>query len=103
MLHAAADRLRTVGYDVSRAYVSPSHDGYVQPKAANAGTFGLSASFRVETARHAVAHDPLVDVGSWEACKPGGWPDPISTRDRDAGLLLQLYVRVVCARTGCQD
>ena len=44
MIHAAADRLRAAGYDVLRAYVSPSHDGYVQPKARGLRTLGLSAS-----------------------------------------------------------
>lgn len=75
MLHTAADRLRREGYDVVRAYVSPSHDGYVQPKAASTGTMGLSANFRLEVAQRAVADDPLVAVGSWEATKPGHWPD----------------------------
>lgn len=75
MLHAAADRLRTEGYKVVRAYVSPSHDGYVQPKAAASCTIGLSAGFRLEVARRAVADDPLVAVGAWEALQPGDWPD----------------------------
>ena len=75
MLHAAAVRLRTEGYEVVRAYVSPSHDGYVQPKAAASCTIGLSASFRLEVARQAVADDPLVAVGAWEALRPGDWPD----------------------------
>ena len=75
MIHAAADRLRAAGYDVLRAYVSPSHDGYVQPKARRLSTLGLSAAFRLEVAQRAVADDPLVAVGAWEAQQPGHWPD----------------------------
>ena len=75
MIHAAADRLRAAGYDVLRAYVSPSHDGYVQPKARGLSTLGLSAAFRLEVAQRAVADDPLVAVGAWEAQQPGHWPD----------------------------
>ena len=75
MLHAAADRLRAEGCHILRAYVSPSHDGYVQPKAIATGTFGLSAGFRLAVARLAVAEDPLLAVGAWEATQPGSWPD----------------------------
>ena len=75
MLHQAAARVRQVGFHVCAAYLSPSHDGYVQPKARNLGTIGLSAAFRLALARKAVADDPLVAVASWEAEFPGSWPD----------------------------
>lgn len=75
MLHAAAERLRCDGIHIVGAYLSPSHDGYVQPKASSLHCVGLSAMLRVELARRAVADDSLVEVGSWEACCPGRWPD----------------------------
>ena len=75
MLHAAATRLRAAGYHVAGAYLSPSHDGYVQPKAQSLHTPGLSAPFRLAVARAAVRDDPLVSVAAWEAQKPGRWPD----------------------------
>ena len=75
MLQAAADRARAAGYHVLGSFISPSHDGYVQPKAASLGTFGLSARFRLEVARRAVVSVPLVAVASWEADFVGSWPD----------------------------
>ena len=75
MLHQAAARLREDGFAVVGAWVSPSHDGYVQPKAWSLGTVGLSAAFRLKLADHATADDRLVAVGAWEAQQPGDWPD----------------------------
>ena len=75
MLHSAAERVRAAGYHVLGAHLSPSHDGYVQPKAASLGTPGLSAPLRLEIARRAAEDDPLVSVASWEASFPGAWPD----------------------------
>lgn len=75
MLHAAAGRLHAHGFHVSQAYLSPSHDGYVQPKAAASGTIGLSAAFRLCAAQRAVEADPLVSVAAWEAAQPGERPD----------------------------
>ena len=81
MLHMAANRLLAAGYHVRVAYASPSHDGYVQPKAKKLGTPGLSAAFRLEVAQRAVEADPLVAVASWEALQPGQWPDfPVVAR-----------------------
>ena len=75
MLHQAAARLREDGFAVVGAWVSPSHDGYVQPKAWSLGAVGLSAAFRLKLADHATADDRLVAVGAWEAQQPGDWPD----------------------------
>ena len=75
MLHAAAERLRLEGYEVIGAFVSPSHDDYVQPKAQSLNTIGLSARFRLAIARRAVADDPFVAVSAWEAEQRGRWPD----------------------------
>ncbi|CAK9040411.1 unnamed protein product [Durusdinium trenchii] len=75
LIHQAVDRLHKEGYDVVGAWLSPSHDGYVQPKALKMGTIGLSALFRLEAARRAVLEDELLSIGSWEAKKPGRWPD----------------------------
>lgn len=75
MLHQARERLEREGYAVIGAWLSPSHDGYVQPKAANLRTPGLTAAFRLELARRAVEDDDLVAVGSWEARQKGRWPD----------------------------
>jgi len=74
-LHQARERLETVGYGVLAAWLSPSHDGYVQPKCSRLRTVGLSASFRLELARRAVELDEFVSVGAWEATKEGTWPD----------------------------
>jgi len=57
------------------AWLSPSHDGYLQPKAKASCTIGLSAGFRLELARRAVADDTLVAVAAWEVVKTGRWPD----------------------------
>lgn len=75
ILHQAAARLREQGFAVVAAFLSPSHDGYLQPKAKSQGTIGLSAHFRVALARKMLASDPYVQVGSWEAFFPGSWPD----------------------------
>lgn len=75
LLHQAVDRLQREGFDVVGAWLSPSHDGYVQPKARKMNTIGFSAQFRLEAARRAVSEDSLLAVGSWEAKKPGRWPD----------------------------
>jgi nicotinic acid mononucleotide adenylyltransferase len=100
MMHAAATRLRAAGYHVCGAYLSPSHDGYVQPKADWLHTVGLSAGFRLEVARRAVAADPLVDVSSWEASQPGNsWPDfPVvcAAAAADPGLVPFGRVFYVC-------
>ncbi|OLP80159.1 Protein YIPF5 [Symbiodinium microadriaticum] len=75
LVQKAAERLRRAGFEVAGAWISPSHDGYVQPKARKLGTIGLSSPFRLEAARRAVRSDDLLDVASWEAQKPGRWPD----------------------------
>lgn len=75
LLHQAKVRLEAEGFGVLGAWLSPSHDGYVQPKAKSLKTVGLSAGFRIQAARLTAAADELVDVGSWEASQPGGWPD----------------------------
>lgn len=75
MIHQARERLEAEGYSVVGAWLSPSHDGYVQPKAASLRTPGLCASFRLELARRAVQDDNIIAVGSWEASQEGRWPD----------------------------
>lgn len=75
LLHQAQERLEQEGFGVVGAWASPSHDGYVLPKCRALKTVGLTSAFRVEIARRAVADDPLVAVGSWEAEFPGHWPD----------------------------
>jgi len=75
MLHKGRERLEEAGYTVVGAWISPSHDGYVQPKAKTMQTIGLSDKFRLEVARRVSLEDPLVSVGSWEAEKEGHWPD----------------------------
>jgi len=75
LMHQAVARLHIEGFDVVGAWLSPSHDGYVQPKAKKMDTIGLSAKFRLEAAKRAVAEDELLAIGSWEAKKPGRWPD----------------------------
>merc|ERR1712008_458214 len=75
LLHQAKARLEAEGFTVLAAWMSPSHDGYVQPKAKSLGTPGLSSDFRLETARRIAEGDGFVAVGAWEAKKPGRWPD----------------------------
>eukprot|EP00966_Prymnesium_polylepis_P274740 6347604-Prymnesium_polylepis.1 len=75
MLHQARSRLEADGIAVLGAFVSPSHDAYVQPKAASLSTIGLSSALRLQAAQRTVADDPLVSVGAWEAQQPGHWPD----------------------------
>jgi nicotinic acid mononucleotide adenylyltransferase len=67
MLNQAASRLERAGYDVVGAWLSPSHDLYVRPKADNLQTVWLSAPLRVELAEMMVADDPLVAISSWES------------------------------------
>lgn len=74
-LHQARERLEAAGYRVLTAWLSPSHDGYVQPKCSRLRTVGLSAPFRLELARRALELDDFVSVGAWEATKEGTWPD----------------------------
>jgi hypothetical protein len=69
-------RLTEEGYTVIGAWMSPSHDLYVQPKARKNGTIGLSAPFRVKLARLIISGDPLIDVSSWESSlKISDWVD----------------------------
>lgn len=75
LLRQAHERLEAHGYCVLGAWMSPSHDGYVQPKAKSLGTPGLSAPFRLEAAERTAADDDIVSVGRWEATFPGLWPD----------------------------
>merc|ERR1711959_745835 len=51
LLHQAAQRLNVAGYGVVGMWISPSHDGYLLPKAKALGTFGFTAPFRIELAR----------------------------------------------------
>lgn len=75
LLHQARVRLETEGFAVVGTWLSPSHDLYLLPKAANMGTIGLSGEFRLELARRATAGDPVVEVGAWECAQRGDWPD----------------------------
>jgi len=93
LLRQAAARVEAAGYGVAGAWLSPSHDGYVQPKATSLSTIGFSAPFRLEVARRLVASDPLLVVGAWEASPArSNWPDfPVVTRalQRELECLLE--------------
>ena len=67
LIHQSVLRLIKAGYTVIGAWLSPSHDLYVQPKARKNRTIGLSAPFRVKAARLTITSDPLIDVGLWES------------------------------------
>jgi len=69
MLHAAAEALLTAGYAVLGAWISPTHDDYVQDKAARKGTVGFSSHFRLAMAECSVQDDSLVSVAYWEATR----------------------------------
>ena len=71
LIDQAKLRLWYAGYKVIGAWLSPSHDFYLQPKAFVAKTIGLSAEFRVEVTKRTVAKDPLIDVGLWESSQLG--------------------------------
>ncbi|CAE7473347.1 unnamed protein product [Symbiodinium natans] len=75
LLRQAADRLHREGYCVLGAWMSPSHDDYVGPKACRLGTLHLSSGLRLKLAHLMVSEDDLVAVGSWEANVTGRWPD----------------------------
>lgn len=75
MLHQARARLEECNFNVLTAFLSPSHDAYVQPKAASLKTIGLPAAKRLELAHLTVLSDSFVSVGAWEASRPGRWPD----------------------------
>jgi len=79
LLHNAKARLERAGFAVLCAWLSPSHDAYLQPKAAALHTIGLSSEFRLQLASRAVADDPFIAVAAWEARQPIGeeddWPD----------------------------
>jgi len=75
LLRQARARLEQEGYDVLAAWVSPSHDGYVGPKAGRLGTVHISSAFRLHLARLMLHGDDFVSVGAWEAQYDGLWPD----------------------------
>lgn len=75
MLHQARRRLEKAGVAVVGAFASPTHDGYVQRKAEQKGTIGLSGEFRVALVKQMVAKDPLVTASAWEVRRPGGFID----------------------------
>jgi len=66
MLHQAAERLKQDNWTVTEAYMSPTHDGYVLPKARNLRTLGLSGKFRFELAKRALEDDGLVTACPFE-------------------------------------
>ena len=69
LLAQAARRLEAEGYAVVKAYLSPSHDNYVQPKMIAKHELFLSGAFRVHVAQLAVAKtsNPKVEVDKWES------------------------------------
>jgi len=75
LLHQAIKRLEQEGFCVLGAWLSPSHDLYVQGKARSLNTIGLSAAFRHEIAARALVSDPIVSSASWELSVVGRWPD----------------------------
>lgn len=75
MLHQAKERLEREGWGVLAAWASPSHDGYVGPKARSLGTMHLSGEFRLKVAECATLSDALVSPGRYEARFQGNWPD----------------------------
>ncbi|CAK9043790.1 Nicotinamide/nicotinic acid mononucleotide adenylyltransferase (NMN/NaMN adenylyltransferase) (Nicotinamide mononucleotide adenylyltransferase) (NMN adenylyltransferase) (Nicotinate-nucleotide adenylyltransferase) (NaMN adenylyltransferase) [Durusdinium trenchii] len=75
LLHQARERLEEAGYQVWAAWMSPSHDGYVGPKAKSKRTLHLSSKLRLHLAQLMVFEDPFVAVGHWEASVKGRWPD----------------------------
>lgn len=75
LLRQARERLEGAGYQVWAAWMSPSHDGYVGPKAISKRTVHLSSKLRLHLAHLLVLGDPFVAVGYWEASKKGSWPD----------------------------
>mmetsp|Transcript_108145 Transcript_108145/g.334026 ORF Transcript_108145/g.334026 Transcript_108145/m.334026 type:complete len:243 (-) Transcript_108145:54-782(-) len=92
LLHEARRRLEAAGCAVVGLWLSPSHDSYVQPKAEALQTVGLSAAFRLELARCAVADDPLVAIGAWEASVEGFRNFP------EVADALQAELQAVCER-----
>ena len=75
LLHQAKVRLVKAGFSVEVAYLSPSHDLYVQPKCTNLKTIGFSDKFRMEVVKKAVDGDPLVKGHDFEISVQGRWPD----------------------------
>ena len=67
LIYQSKLRLYKAGYEVVGAWLSPSHDLYLQPKAKKLKTIGLSAPFRAELIKQTVAVDPLIDIGLWES------------------------------------
>ena len=67
LIDHAVNKLTREGYGVIGAWLSPSHDLYLQPKAKKFNTIGLSSAFRVEATRLTVADDPFIDVALWES------------------------------------
>lgn len=67
LITQAKERIDADGYEVIGAWLSPSHDLYLQPKAKKLNTIGLSAPFRVEATRLSVLNNQLIDVGLWES------------------------------------
>ena len=67
LITQARQRIYADGYEVIGAWLSPSHDLYLQQKAKKLKTIGLSAAFRVKATQLSVSNDPLIDVGLWES------------------------------------
>jgi len=71
LLQKARECIEKQGFTVLTAFLSPSHDAYVQPKARNLGTLGFSSAFRIEVASRTAAADEIVEIGEWEAKQRG--------------------------------
>ena len=67
LIEQAKLRLYDAGYEVVAVWLSPSQDIYLQQKALDLKTIGLSARFRVEVTKRTVEKYPLFDVGLWES------------------------------------
>jgi hypothetical protein len=67
--------LEELGYEVVAAWMSPSHDDYVRPKASRLSTKWFPADVRLLIASLVLQEDDFVKLGAWEAQQPGRWPD----------------------------
>ena len=73
MLRQAKVELERGGGHVCAAFLSPSHDLYVQSKQ-NGYNF-VSATHRIAMANLAVQDYPWLHISSWESSQKGYWPD----------------------------
>eukprot|EP00043_Microstomoeca_roanoka_P005960 m.59141 g.59141 ORF g.59141 m.59141 type:complete len:266 (-) comp13207_c0_seq2:94-891(-) len=100
MMVAAKRRIEKAGYKVLHAWISPSHDLYVKPKARSLNAPWLSSAVRVHLTELAVQDYDWLSCGTWESgAAVEYWPDYSEVADHLRRSIQQLYPEIAANTT----